>query len=73
MKRKIKYLILFSFVTLLMLSVQVQARITTSDPTVNSGENVTITINSQEPVASGAINVTSNGGLTFVSVSRRNC
>ena len=69
MKIKIKYLMLISFIVLLMFSVEVQARITTSDPTVNSGENVTITINSQEKVTSGAINVSSDGGLTFVSVS----
>ena len=69
MVRKIKYLILFSFILLLGLCTKSQARITTTDPTVESGGTVTITINSQEKVASGAIDITSNDGLTFVSVS----
>lgn len=69
MTRKIKYIILFSILMLLGLCTKSQARITTTDPTVNSGDNVTITINSQEPVANGSIDVSSTGGLTFVSVS----
>ena len=69
MVKKIKYLLLFSFTIILALCTKSQARITTNDPTVSSGETVTITISSQEKVASGAINVTSNGGLTFVKAS----
>ena len=69
MIKKVKYILLFSFLLVLALCTQSQARITTSDPTVESGGTATITINSQEPVAYGSIDVTSNGGLTFVSVS----
>lgn len=70
MIRKIKYIILFTIVFAIFLNVKSFARITTNDPTVNSGEGtVTITINSQEAVASGAINITSNEGLTLKSVS----
>ena len=69
MIKKIKYIILFSILILLGLCTKSQARITTTDPTVDSGENVTITINSQEPVANGSISVSSPGGLTFVSAS----
>ena len=69
MSKKIKFILLFSFLIILGFCTKSQARITTSDPTVESGGTATITINSQEPVAYGSINVTSSGGLTFVSVS----
>lgn len=69
MIKKIKYIMLFSLLLILGLCTKSQARITTSDPTVQSGGTATITINSQEPVAYGAIDVTSSGGLTFSSVS----
>lgn len=69
MIKKLKYIIFFSILMILVLCTHSQARITTSDPTVESGGTATITINSQEPVAYGSIDVTSNGGLTFVSVS----
>lgn len=69
MTKKIKYILLFSFIIILGLCTKSQARITTSDPTVSSGGTATITINSQEEVTDGAINVVSDGGLTFVSVS----
>lgn len=69
MIKKIKYILLLSFLIILGLCTKSQARITTSDPTVESGGTATITINSQEAVASGSIDVTSDGGLTFVSAS----
>ena len=69
MLKKIKYVFLLGIFLVLCISTESKARITTSDPTVESGGTVTITINSQENVASGAIYVTSNGGLTFVSAS----
>lgn len=69
MVKKIKYVLLFAAVTLFCLAINAQARITTSDPSCNAGETVSITISSQEPVASGAISVSSNGGLTFSSAS----
>lgn len=71
MSKKIKYIFLVSIVILLGLCTKSQARITATDPTVTSGkdETITITINSQEPVASGSISVSSNGGLEFVKVT----
>ncbi len=69
MIKKIKYVFLLSILFTIGICTHSFARITTNDPTVNSGENVTITINSQEPVASGAINISSNSGLTFKSVT----
>ncbi len=67
MVKKIKYILLLSLIFILILCAKSYARITTNDPTVNSGETVTITVNSQEGVASGGINISSNGGLTFKS------
>lgn len=67
MVKKIKYILLLSLIFILILCAKSYARITTNDPTVNSGEIVTITVNSQEGVASGGINISSNGGLTFKS------
>lgn len=69
MIKKIEFILILSVLILVGWCTYSQARITTSDPTVSSGETATITINSQEPVANGAINVTSNGGLTFESVT----
>lgn len=69
MLKKIKYILILMFVMIIVLCTKSQARITTSDPTVSSGENVTITVNSQEGVASGSIDISSTGGLTFVSAS----
>ena len=69
MTKKIKYILLLGFLILLGLCTKSQARITTSDPTVSSGGTATITINSQETVGGGSIDVSSNGGLTFVSAS----
>lgn len=70
MIKKIKYIFLFSILLTIGICTHSFARITTNDPTVNSGATVTITVNSQEPVASGAIKLTtSNSGLTFKSAS----
>ena len=69
MRKKVKYILFMVVIFTLILSIKSFARITTNDPTVNSGETVKITVSSQEGVASGAINVTSNGGLTFESVT----
>ncbi len=71
MSKKVKYIFLVSMFILLGLCTKSQARITASDPTVTSGEKdtVTITINSQEAVASGSISVGSTGELEFVKVT----
>lgn len=67
--KKIKIIFLLTILFALGICTHSFARITTNDPTVNSGGTVTITINSQEPVASGGIKLTSNEGLTFQSAS----
>ena len=69
MIKKIKYILLFTIIFFIWLTGKSFARIITNDPTVNSGGTVTITISSQEPVASGSINISSNDGLTFQSVT----
>lgn len=69
MIKKIKFIFIFGILILIGLCTSSQARIITTDPTVYSGETATITISSQEPVANGAIDVTSNGGLTLESVT----
>jgi len=69
MTKKIKFIFLLTFLLVLGLCTKAEARITTSDPKTKPGGTVTITINSQEPVASGGIKMTSNGGLTFISAS----
>lgn len=69
MRKKIKYIFLISILLGIGFYTKSYAKITTNDPKVNAGDEVTITINSQEPVASGAIKITSNGGLTYNSVS----
>lgn len=70
MRRKLKYIIMISIIVFTLgLYTNSYARITTNDPTVNSGEEVTIIINSQEGVSGGAIDITSNSGLTFKSAS----
>lgn len=69
MTKKIKYILLFTILLTIGICTHSFARITTNDPTVNSGATVTISVNSQEPVASGAIKLTSNDGLTFKSAS----
>ena len=69
MKRKVCFAFLLFLVIIIAINCNAYARITTNDPTVTSGENVTIYISSQEPVNGGAINVVSNEGLEFVSVS----
>ncbi len=68
MIKKIRYVFLLSILFTIGICTNSFARITTNDPTVNAGETVTITISSQEPVASGAINITQNSsGLPFKS------
>lgn len=69
MKKKIRYILLLSLLFVIILCAKSYARITTNDPTVESGGTVTITVNSQEGVASGAIKLTSNGGLTLKSAT----
>ena len=69
MIKKIRYVFLLSILFTIGICTNSFARITTNDPTVNAGETVTITISSQEPVASGAIKLESNNGLTLKGTS----
>lgn len=69
MVKKIKYILLLTIIIALGMYTKSLARIKTNDPTVESGGTVTITISSQEPVASGAIKIKSNSGLNFKSAS----
>lgn len=69
MAKKIKYILLLTIIIALGMYTKSLARIKTNDPTVESGGTVTITISSQEPVASGAIKIKSNSGLNFKSAS----
>lgn len=69
MIKKLKIACLLSIIFWVGICTHSFARIKTNDPTVNSGGTVTITIRSDEPVASGAIRITSNDGLTFKSAS----
>lgn len=69
MIKKLKISFLLSIIFWVGICTHSFARIKTNDPTVNSGGTVTITIRSDEPVASGAIKITSNNGLIFKSAS----
>lgn len=69
MIKRLKITILLSMIFWIGICTHSFARIKTNDPTVNSGGTVTITIRSEEPVASGAIKITSNDGLIFKSAS----
>ncbi len=70
MRKKIRYVLFFIIFFIIVLNGKSFARITTNDPTVNSGDSaITITVNSQEGVASGAIDIQSNDGLTLKSVT----
>ena len=69
MKKKI-LTVLGSIILLLLLgTISSQARIVTNDPTVESGGTVTINVTSQEVVYGYRVSISSNSGLTFVSVS----
>ena len=68
MKRKTIVLI-FIFLFLILLTNNCQAAISATSKTVNSGENVSITITSNPGVAAYKVNLTNAGGLTFISCS----
>lgn len=69
MKNKILKIILFIILTLAIGTVTSKATIVTNNPTVQSGENVTINITSQELIDGYKISINSNGGLTFLSAT----
>ncbi len=67
MKRKLLAIALFAFVLICLNTVVSYGAISASSKTVNSGENVTISVSSAESLGAYTIQVTDNGGLTFVS------
>ena len=72
MKTKTISIILTFLIVLGLGTVISKAAISGNSQTVNSGENVTITINSNKKVSSYKVSVTSDGGLTYVSCADSN-
>ncbi len=72
MRNKILVMVLFIFVLLGLNTVISYGAISASSKTVNSGENVTISVSSSEVLGAYTIKVIDNGGLTFVSSSSKN-
>ena len=66
---KIFFILVFTFVFMMGVRTTSNAAISASSKTVNSGENVSISITSNPGVASYAVTVTDSGGLTFVTSS----
>lgn len=67
MKSRIVKIMLIMLVALGVGTVASNAAISGSSQTVNSGENVTITINSDKKISSYNVSMTSDGGLNYVS------
>lgn len=72
MKTRVVKIILIMLVALGLGTVASNAAISGNSQTVNSGENVTITINSDTKISSYNVNMTSDGGLTYVSCADSN-
>lgn len=68
MNKQIKITILLILMWFLFVTFS-YATIVSNDPTVNSGEKVTITLTSSENVQAFKININNSNGLTFDSVS----
>lgn len=66
MKKKLLTIALFAFALICLNSAISYGAISATSGTVNSGENVTISVSSAETLGAYAIQVTNNGGLTFV-------
>ena len=69
MKSRVLKICLLVSILILAFSVKVDAKVTSTDPTVQSGGDVTITIKSSEPAYAYKITLADGGGLTFVSAS----
>lgn len=68
MKKKLLITALF-ILLLLGISTISYGAISATSKTINSGENVTISVSSSEALGAYTITVTNNGGLTFISSS----
>ena len=69
MKVKILRILLLTILIIALYNVTSNAAISATSSTVNSGENVSISISSNIPVLSYAVTVTNNGGLTLINSS----
>ncbi len=67
MKKKLLTMILLAFTLVCLNAVISYGSISATSATINSGENVTISVSSAELLGAYTIQVTDNGGLTFVS------
>ncbi len=72
MNKKISIISIIFIITFLVLGCLnvCNAKVTSTDPTATSGENVSITITTSNAVQCFKIELVDNGGLTFVSVNR---
>lgn len=67
MKKKLLTIALFMFALICLNTVISYGAISATSQIVNSGENVTISVSSSEILGAYAIEVTDNGGLTFIN------
>lgn len=72
MKNKIVKIIPFIFIFLMILTLKSFATFSSTDPTVNSGENISITVKSSTPVENYDIKLESHDGLTYTGCSTSN-
>lgn len=69
MKKYITRIFLLAILIIGIGTIKSQARIYTSDPTVDSGGTVTVTVSSQENVGAYYVYISNNTGVTFKGVS----
>lgn len=69
MRKKISIIIFFTVVLIGFMCTKSNAAISATSATVNSGDTVSIKITSNPGVATYKVNLTNNGGLTFLSCS----
>lgn len=69
MRKKILKSFLIVSLLMIIFNVNVEAKVTSTDPSVQSGGEVSITLKSSEPAYAYKITLADAGGLTFVSAS----
>lgn len=72
MKNKVLSILIFSIIFIGLMTTASIAGISASSQTVNSGETVTITVTSSQPVGACTLTLTDAGGLTLKSSSTSN-
>ncbi len=72
--KKISIIMIITILIFSMLQIKsfASGKYTSNDPTVTSGENVSITINSSELLQNYDLSISSNGGLTLLNVVANN-